>query len=104
MAKKNKPQQIATEFRPHVTFNPTVIPLGGGKFEVIAGKPIVMDSADTIDTKEFAKRTGLSQSYVQQMCAQGVINCRRMSMKPDSKFLIPISELQRHLDKTKDAR
>lgn len=99
---EDHPDQLALPtFQPRVRFEPTVIPLGGGKFEVHAGKPIVEEAVSEIDTAEFARRTGLTQGYVQQMCSQGVIKCRRMSLKPDSKFLIPVTELDRHYTGTR---
>lgn len=89
------------EFKPVVRFEPVMVPLGNGKFEVTAGKPIVSQADDEIDTAEFAKHARITQSYCQQLCSEGAIVARRMSGKKRSKFLISLSELTRYIEATK---
>jgi hypothetical protein len=94
---------VPVEFKPVVRFEAVVIPQGGGQYLVSPAKPVVEQDTDEIDTAEFARRVGkISQSYVQQLVAEGVIVGRRMSPKPTSKFLIKASEVARYLESTKE--
>ncbi len=59
------------EFKPTVRFEPVIVPLGNGSFEVKAGKPIIEQGTDEITVKEAAGITGLSLRRIQSQCDEG---------------------------------
>lgn len=81
--------------KPTVRFEPVIIPLGNGNFEIKSGKPIVTDAVDEISAPQFAEETGLSLRYVNELCDEGTIKSRRKSQKVKSHYVIPKSELVR---------
>lgn len=88
---------VPVEFKPHVEFKATLVPLGGGRFEISAGKPIVTNGDAEIGTAEFARRVGLSREHAARLCDLGKIKCRRKSPRPRSPYRIPVSEVERFL-------
>jgi hypothetical protein len=86
----------APDFKPQVTFKPTLIPQGNGRYLVEPGKPVVVQSTDEISAREFAKAVGLSHRHVNTLCDEGQIVCRRKSPKAKSEYLIPRSEVDRY--------
>jgi hypothetical protein len=82
-------------FRPVVQFKPVIVPLGNGNFELKSGPPIVTNGEPEITAPDFARETGLSLRYVNQLCDEGAIKSRRKSQKVKSHYLILRSELER---------
>ena len=85
------------EFKPPRVEFPTVrLPQPDGSVLMKPGKAVVVP--DEIGTAEFATRTGLSQRHVQYLCDVGEIEARPMSPRPGSKYLIPVTEVERFLN------
>lgn len=85
----------AAEFKVPRVVTPTVrVPQPDGSILFKAGKPQVVE--DEVDTHTFAKEVGMSQRNVQYLCYIGQIKSRRMSHRPRSKHLIPVSEIERY--------
>ncbi len=83
-------------------FAPVIkLPQGDGSMLVKAGQPQMVSKE--IGTTQFAKETGMSQRWVEQLCIGGFIKHRRMSPIPGSKILIPRSEVRRFMTLSDDA-
>lgn len=89
----NDAQLELPDFRVHVPI--VKVPQPDGSVLVKAGKPQILENE--IGTAEFARMTGMSQSYVELLCNEGKLQWRRMTPKAKSKFLIPASEVTRYL-------
>jgi len=93
----DNPDQLdlpAAEFRVPRVFTPTVrVPQPDGSILFRAGKPQVVE--DEVDSKTFARETGMSRSHVNYLCHIGEIKARHMTTRPRSKYLIPVSEIER---------
>ena len=94
----------ASQFRPRVRFEPTVIPQGNGEFLIKPGKPIVEQATDEIALPKAARELGLSIRYMEQLCELGHIQHRRKSAKKRSHIMIPRTEIIRYQQKQKEER
>lgn len=85
------------EPRPPRLFTPWVkIPQPDGAVLFKPGKPIEIQAEITV--KQFAGMAGLSCRRVQYLCDIGEIKCRRATSRLRSKYLIPLTELDRFLN------
>lgn len=71
----------------------TVIPQGNGTILVLPGKPRIMP--EEVTTGRFGALVNLSMSQVLRYCNEGLIKCRRLSPKQRSRYVIPITEVER---------
>ena len=93
MEKTYKPTN--TPARPLVHYPTVMIPQGNGQFLFQAGKPEIMGSE--ISTAKFARETGMSQRNAVRLCEEGLVDCRRLTPKGKSKYMIQVNEVERHL-------
>jgi len=95
MGKASDNGKQATATTPRFRIPWVRIPQPDGSILIRPGKPIV--EPEEIGTPEFAQLTGLSIRRVQYLCEVGEIEARRMSNVPGSRYLIPLTELERYL-------
>lgn len=70
------------------------IPQPDGSLLIRPGKPEIVDPH--VSVAQFARETGISMRYIEQLCEQGHLVHRRLTPKTGSKILIPRSELERY--------
>ena len=70
------------------------LPQADGSLLVKAGR--VQLAAQEVTVAQFHRQTGLSIRHILTLCEQGLILHRRLTPKPKSKIIIPLSELTRY--------
>ena len=70
----------------------TCVPQDNGTVLVLPGRPRLVAEVTVV---EFARATAMSRSSVLRLCNEGLLQFRRLTMCPGSKFLIPFSEIAR---------